>query len=80
MLHLKTVKDTLIAHKLRLSRKYGLKNLAIFGSYARNQLTDGSDLDILVEFDRIIIAQAKFERMTVISKDEKFSKFAQIIL
>lgn len=31
-------------------------------------------------FDRIIIAQAKFERMTVISKDENFPKYAQIKL
>lgn len=31
-------------------------------------------------FDRIIIAQAKFERMTIISKDENFPKYAQIKL
>ena len=31
-------------------------------------------------FDRIIIAQAKFERMIIISKDENFSKYAQIKL
>ena len=54
MLNLKTVKDILLAHKQRLSIKYGLSNLAIFGSYARNQQTDESDLDILVEFDRPI--------------------------
>ena len=54
ILNLKTVKDTLLAHKQRLGIKYGLSNLAIFGSYARNQQTDGSDLDILVEFDRPI--------------------------
>jgi uncharacterized protein len=54
MLNLETVKDTLLAHKQRLSTKYGLSKLAIFGSYARNQQTDDSDLDILVEFDRPI--------------------------
>lgn len=31
-------------------------------------------------FDRIIIAQARFERLTIISKDENFSKYAQIKL
>lgn len=31
-------------------------------------------------FDRIIIAQAKFERMTIISKDENFPKYTQIKL
>jgi len=54
MLNLKTVKETLLAHKQRLSIKYGLSKLAVFGSYARNQQTDESDLDILVEFNRPI--------------------------
>jgi len=31
---------------------YGLKNIAIFGSYSRDQQNDASDLDILVEFNR----------------------------
>ncbi len=31
-------------------------------------------------FDKIIIAQAKFERMTIISKDENFPKYTQIKL
>jgi len=54
MLNLTTVKNTLLAHKQRLSNKYGMSSLAIFGSYARNQQTDQSDLDILVEFNRPI--------------------------
>ena len=48
------IKNTLLDHKQRLSSKYGLSNLAIFGSYARNQQTEESDLDILVEFNRPI--------------------------
>ena len=31
-------------------------------------------------FDRIIIAQARFERLTIISKDENFPKYAHIRL
>jgi predicted nucleotidyltransferase len=54
MLNLLDIKNTLLAHKQRLSSKYGLSNLAIFGSYARNQQTEESDLDILVEFNRPI--------------------------
>jgi len=54
MLNLTTVKNTLLAHKHRLSNKYGLSSLAIFGSYARNEQTDESDLDVLVEFNRPI--------------------------
>lgn len=34
--------------------KYGLKNMAIFGSYARNQQNPKSDIDIVVEFTRPI--------------------------
>lgn len=33
-----------------------------------------------VPFDRIIIAQAKFERLPIISKDENFPKYAHIKL
>jgi predicted nucleotidyltransferase len=52
MVNLKTVLDTLFAHKQQVGNKYGLSNLAIFCSYARKQQTDESDLGILVEFNR----------------------------
>lgn len=35
-------------------QKYGLNTLAIFGSYARNENTAISDIDILVDFERPI--------------------------
>jgi predicted nucleotidyltransferase len=54
VLTLIAIKKTLLDHKKRLSSKYGLSNIAIFGSYARNQQTENSDLDILVEFNRPI--------------------------
>lgn len=31
--------------------KYPLETIALFGSYARNDATDGSDVDILVELN-----------------------------
>jgi len=34
-----------------LTKKYPIKSLAIFGSYARGEQTPSSDLDILVEFN-----------------------------
>ena len=34
-----------------LFQKYQIKTLALFGSTARNQATENSDLDFLVEFD-----------------------------
>lgn len=54
MLSLISIKQILTDHKLRLAEKYGLVNLAVFGSYSRNQQTDASDLDILVEFKKPI--------------------------
>lgn len=39
-------------HKPYLAKKFHVKKLGIFGSYARNEYSDTSDLDILVEFER----------------------------
>lgn len=33
-----------------LSKKYGLTELALFGSYSRNEETNLSDIDILVDY------------------------------
>ena len=41
----------LLANKQHISQKYHLKKLGIFGSYARNEQTPESDLDLLVEFE-----------------------------
>ena len=35
-----------------LAEQFFVKKIGIFGSYARNENTDNSDSDILVEFDR----------------------------
>jgi predicted nucleotidyltransferase len=32
-------------------KEYSVKSLAIFGSVARNEATDASDIDVLVEFE-----------------------------
>lgn len=34
-----------------LCRKYGVRKLSLFGSAARNQMTEKSDIDLMVEFD-----------------------------
>ncbi|MDP6776145.1 MAG: nucleotidyltransferase family protein [Candidatus Latescibacteria bacterium] len=36
-----------------LSTRYGVRSLAIFGSYVRRQEHEGSDLDVLVEFRKV---------------------------
>jgi uncharacterized protein len=50
MKSLTEIKATLERHKSRLFCAYPIKSLAIFGSFARNEVRENSDLDILVEF------------------------------
>ncbi len=38
-------------HRVTLSRDFGVKSLALFGSAVRDEATDASDVDLLVEFD-----------------------------
>lgn len=54
MKSLSEIIGTLRSHKIELFKKYPIKTLAIFGSYARQHHTEKSDVDLLVEFsDRI---------------------------
>lgn len=46
------VLETLRAHRPTLAERFGVVELAVFGSFARDEATDESDLDILVSFDR----------------------------
>jgi len=39
-------------HRDELSRDYGLRSLALFGSVARAEAKEASDVDVLVEFGR----------------------------
>lgn len=45
------IRKTLTDHRSQLIDKYPIKSIAIFGSYARNEQTDNSDIDIMVEFN-----------------------------
>ena len=45
------VLDILRTHKPTLAERFGVTELALFGSFARDQATDRSDVDILVGFD-----------------------------
>ena len=48
------IQGTLTAYKQSLANKYGVKNLAVFGSVSRGDDKSDSDIDILVEFDKPI--------------------------
>ncbi len=48
---LESVQTTLASRKADLFRRFPIKALAIFGSYARKEQRPDSDIDMLVEFD-----------------------------
>lgn len=43
--------EILVQHKPELSRRFGVAQLALFGSSARDEARPDSDLDVLVDFD-----------------------------
>ena len=50
MTSLGQIQQTLSSHKSEFFDLFRVKNLAVFGSYARNEQRNDSDVDILVEF------------------------------
>ena len=49
MYTLQTILNKLRQHKPELQRKYPVSKLGVFGSYARGEATEESDIDIAVE-------------------------------
>ena len=43
--------DLLRQHKPTLAQNFGVTDLALFGSFARDEAVDESDVDLLVQFD-----------------------------
>lgn len=50
-MNLEEVKETLARHKEELRKRFKVKEIGIFGSYVKGERKEGSDLDILVEFE-----------------------------
>jgi hypothetical protein len=48
------IKELLQQNKTDLINRYHFKSIALFGSITRNEATNKSDVDILVEFDKPI--------------------------
>lgn len=48
------IENKLTVLKPILQQKYSLDKIAIFGSYARNEQTEESDVDVMVEFKGFI--------------------------
>jgi uncharacterized protein len=51
MTTLTQIQTTLSSHRAEFFERFMVKNLAVFGSYARNEQRNDSDVDILVEFN-----------------------------
>jgi predicted nucleotidyltransferase len=47
---LEEITQWLVQHKSVLQERYKVRELGIFGSYARQEQTEASDVDVLVEF------------------------------
>jgi len=52
MLTLQQILDTLRNHRASLTQRYGIRTIAVFGSYAQEEQPPQSDVDVLVEFER----------------------------
>ncbi|MCE6991327.1 nucleotidyltransferase family protein [Dyadobacter sp. CY323] len=50
MLQKNAIKDRLASSKSRL-RTFGINRLGLFGSACRNDMKEGSDIDILIDFE-----------------------------
>ena len=50
MLALEEIETILKAHRRELEEGFRVKEIGIFGSYVRGEATEGSDVDILVDF------------------------------
>jgi predicted nucleotidyltransferase len=48
------IQTILHAHMGELRKRYKVRSLSIFGSYARNEQTDRSDVDLLVEYGEAV--------------------------
>ena len=54
------VLDILRTHKALLSQRFGVSGLTLFGSVARDQANDDSDIDILVSYGKPATSEAYF--------------------
>jgi predicted nucleotidyltransferase len=51
----------LAEHKVELTQRFGVKRLALFGSTARDEAGDDSDVDMLVDFSMPATFDAYFD-------------------
>lgn len=52
MKSLEEIKKLIHKHKDEVRKKYGVKEIGIFGSYVKGRQREASDLDILIELEK----------------------------
>ena len=50
-MRLEEIREILARHREELKERFRVKEIGIFGSYVRGEEKEGSDLDVLVEFE-----------------------------
>lgn len=56
MKRLEEIKKILQEHKKEINEKYKVKRIGIFGSYVRDEEREGSDIDILMKYDKFLVS------------------------
>src|SRR3972149_11570132 len=51
MTNVEEIKRMLLQHKAELKKKFKVKTIGVFGSYVKGEQKQGSDVDVLVEFE-----------------------------
>ncbi len=57
----KDVLHLLRSHRETLAQRFGITELALFGSFARDQATEDSDVDVLVSFDGLATPELHYK-------------------
>jgi predicted nucleotidyltransferase len=83
------IKSKISSIRKYLIAKYHLKNIAIFGSFARNEQNENSDIDIMVEFSKPVgiefidlaneLERSLQRRVDLVSKNGIKEKYYRII-
>ena len=53
---LKEIEEIIRGHEQELEEKFKVKKIGVFGSYARDDQSEDSDIDLLVEFKEPVVA------------------------
>ena len=72
------LKQRLAKLKPELHEQFGVTEIGIFGSYARGEQKRGSDLDVLVSFDRTITLFGLYDLQAFLKR--KFRKNVDVVM